>query len=217
MKTFLLNRLYPKALDGLPVLGTPESIADEFRKGRGSKRERAERMIRRHIALAGTAGFVGGLPGWLLLPITLPANIAGVALVQLHMAASCAALAGRDLQRKATRDEVVECLLKTDSGTENSEEEEAANRVGVKLAERGLRFLIRESVQWGARTAGRRVLGRATRGIPLVGGAIGAASDTYSTRIVAKHTLDTFFPPAENTGLIGDGLPAATAEPTASQ
>ena len=206
MKTFLLNKLYPKAVEGIPVLGSPESHADPYLRRSGTLRKRAEQMTRPHIALAGTTGFVTGLGGWLTLPITLPADLAGVALLQLHMAASCAALDGYDLSLNATRDEVVACLLKTDAG-ENSEEEEAANRVSVKLAERGLRLLTRKSIEWGAEIAGRRMGGRIARGIPFLGGAIGAVSDAYNTRLVAGHTLDTFFPHPDASDLSGDGAP----------
>lgn len=193
MKTYLLNKLYPKAIDGLPLLGTPQDVAHPYRGRPGPVRQRAERMIRPHIALAGTTGFVTGLGGWLTMPITIPADLAGVALLQLHLAASCAVLDGRDLSLNATRDDVVACLLKTDEG-ENSEEEEAANRVSVKLAERGLRLLTKKSLEWGASAAGRRMGGRIARGVPFLGGAIGAVSDTYNTRLVAGHTLDAFFP-----------------------
>ena len=154
MKTFFLNQLYPKAVDGLPLLGTPEETAAAWRARPGDRRERAAAMIRPHIALAGTTGFVTGLGGWLTMPITVPADLTGVALLQLHMAASCAALAGRDLRAPATRDDVVECLLKTDAG-ENTEEEEAVERVGVKLAERGLRYFIGKATSWTAKQAGR--------------------------------------------------------------
>lgn len=214
MKTFFLTQLYPRALDGLPLLGTPEATAAPWRQRRGARRARAEQMISPHLLLAGTTGFVTGLGGFLTMPIAVPADLAGVALLQLHMAASCAALAGRDLHTKATRAEVVECLLKTDVG-ENTVEEETANRVGVKLAEKGLRFFIGKAVTWSAKQAGERLMARRfARGIPLVGGAIGAVSDAYITRVVAGHTLDTFFPfdgPGGGTAPSGDGLPDTVA------
>ena len=198
MKTFILHQLYPKAIEGLPTLGTPGATAAPYLRRRGSLRTRAERLTQRHIALAGGTGFVTGLGGWLTMPVTLPADLAGVALLQLHMAASCAVLAGHDdLTDEATRDTIVECLLKTDVDA-NTEEEEAVNRVGVKLAERGIRFLVKQTGTWIASTAGKRLMAqRFARGIPLVGGAIGAVSDVYNTRVVAGHTLDTFFPQAE--------------------
>lgn len=195
MKTFLLNQLYPKAIDGLPLLGTPLQTAAPFRRGDDPLRARAERMIRPHVALAGTTGFVTGLGGFLTMPVTVPADLAGVALLQLHLAASCATLAGLDLHDDTTRERIVECLLKTDQGPDNTAKEEAATRAGVKVAERGIRYVLQKSAEWTAKAAGTRLMARRfARGVPLVGGAIGAISDTYSTRVVARHTLDTFFP-----------------------
>ncbi len=193
MTSFLLNQLYPKAVAGLPLLDTPEKLAASYLR-HGASRARAEAMIGRHIALSGLTGFVTGLGGWLSMPVTLPANLAGVALLQLHMAASCAVLAGRDLDDADARSEVVKCLLKTREGEPNTEQEETLSRVTVKLAEKGVRSITKATFLWGAAAAGRRIGGRIARGVPFLGGAIGAISDAFNTRIVARHTLDTYFP-----------------------
>jgi len=193
MTSFLLNQLYPKAVSGLPLVDTPEKLAAPYLR-RGASRAHAEAMIGQHIALSGLTGFVTGLGGWLSMPVTLPANLAGVALLQLHMAASCAVLAGRDLNDSDTRTEVVECLLKTRKGEPNTEQEETLSRATVKLAEKGVRSIAKASFLWSAAAAGRRIGGRIARGVPFLGGVIGAISDAYNTRIVARHTLDTYFP-----------------------
>lgn len=185
--------MYPKAVSGLPLVDTPEKLAAPYLR-RGASRAHAEAMIGQHIALSGLTGFVTGLGGWLSMPVTLPANLAGVALLQLHMAASCAVLAGRDLNDSDTRTEVVECLLKTREGEPNTEQEETLSRVTVKLAEKGIRSITKASFLWSAAAAGRRIGGRIARGVPFLGGVIGAISDAYNTRIVARHTLDTYFP-----------------------
>ena len=192
IRTFLLNQLYPRAIGGLPVLGTPAERAAEAARLPGPDRARARQMVRAHVAAASSAGFVGGLGGWITLPVTLPANVVGVALVQLHMAASCAALAGRDLKARATREEVIACLFRTDEGVETSEEAETEQRVLVKVAERGLRFVTGRAL----RAAAGRVTRRAGRVVPFFGGFVGAASDAYLTRKVAQHSVDFFFPAA---------------------
>lgn len=197
MTSFLLKQLYPKAIDGLPLLGTPDKHAALF-SNRSSTREQANLMIAPHIALAGATGFVTGLGGWLTMPVTVPADLAGVALLQLHMAASCAVLAEKDLSDPVTKEMIVSCLLKRDEGEPNTEKEETINRVTVKVAERGIRSLAKTAIVWGASAAGRRIGGRIARGVPFLGGAIGAVSDSYNTRMVAKHTLGTFFPTPED-------------------
>ena len=200
VREFVLDRLYPRAIDGLPALGTPAEFAARFKDDPGSLRERGEQLVLAHIALSSATGFASGLGGWLTLPITLPANIGGVALLQMHMAASVARLAGKDPADELVRSQVFECLIGASpdpsSGPVRDAEQETFDRVGLKLAEKGLNAAISVAtgaVRWGARkavtTAARR---RLLRGVPLVGGFIGALSDGYTTRQVARNALDTF-------------------------
>lgn len=186
MKSTLLKPLYKKAVSGLPVIGTPEAVARRF--SNGSPGEDADRMIGYYTGLAGATGFVSGLPGFLLLPITLPANMAGVALIQLHMSAAMASMGGRDLGAAETRDACIDCLLEkmTESG-KNTEEEEVTSRTVVKLAERGVRLLLAGTSKLAgkaARSFALRKLG--ARRIPLFGGFLGAGTDAYVTSYVGR-------------------------------
>lgn len=230
IRQFVLDRLYPRALDGLPGLGTPQEFASRFDSAEDSPREKGEKLVRAHIALSSATGFASGLGGWLTLPITLPANIAGVALLQVHMAASVAALAGKDPADDLTRSRVLECMIgaspNPEEGPVRDAEQETIDRIGLKLAEKGLRTAISlagEAASWGARTAAKSLAKRRLlRGVPLVGGFIGALSDGFTTRQVARNALDMFlddgglrepadFPPAS-----GDGIPEDTPAPEPS-
>jgi hypothetical protein len=211
---FVLDRLYPRALDGLPGLGTPQAFAAGFRDAPGSLRDRAEALTRRHVAVSGAAGFLGGLGGFLLMPVTIPANLAAVALVQLHMAASVAALAGEDPADPAVRARVTACLLgEAPPQADRTEGEETLDRLGLKLAERGLNALVTAGVGvvgWAGEGAAKYVLKRRVlRGIPLVGGVIGAVADGYVTANVAEAALDAFVP---DDGPSGDGMPRGRAD-----
>lgn len=235
VRQFILDRLYPRALDGLPGLGTPQEFAERFREDADSPRERGEKLVRAHIALSSATGFASGLGGWLTLPITLPANIAGVALLQVHMAASVAALAGKDPADELTRSRVLECLIgaspNPDEGPVRDAEQETLDRVALKLAEKGLRSAVSlagEAVTWGAKTAAKGVATslakrRLLRGIPLVGGVIGALSDGFTTRQVARNALDMFLDdgglrePADFPPESGDGIPEGTPTPAPSE
>ncbi len=231
VRQFVLDRLYPRAIDGLPGLGTPEAFAARFDDPGLSPRERGEKLVGRHIALSSVTGFASGLGGWLTLPITLPANLGGVALLQIHMAASVAALAGKSPDNDLIRSRVLECLIGASpdpaSGPVRDAEQETFDRIGLKFAEKGLNAAISiasGAVKWGAKkAAGSVVRKRLLRGVPLVGGVIGALSDGFTTRQVAHNALDMFlddggirepsdFPPAS-----GDGLPENTPMPTPSE
>jgi hypothetical protein len=225
LQRFLLDRLYPTALDGLPGLGTPQALAEEVRAGGGTLDEQAERLVLRHLAAAGAAGFASGLGGWLTLPLVLPANLAGVALLQLHMAAAIAALGGHHPALPATRERVLACLVGVSPDDDaRGPEQETFDRVGLKLAERGLNIVVTSAAQvarWGAkRLVAGQVRKRLLRGIPLVGGVIGAVSDGYVTAQVARAARDAFLgglperrepaPPRHS----GDGLPDGVVAPS---
>jgi hypothetical protein len=217
MRRLIHDRLYPRAMAGLPGLGTPEQFAAGFRDEVGTLRQRAEHLVLRHIALSSAAGFVSGVGGLLLMPITVPANLAVVAVVQIHMVASVAALAGRDPRSAAVRDEILACLVgENPSGDERTAEQETLDRIGLKVAERGLNTLVTAGVGligWAGRAAATALVKRRLiRGIPIVGGAIGALSDGYVTRIVASAALDAFASGRNDGGgdavhPSGDGLP----------
>ena len=230
VRRFVLDRLYPSVLDGVPGLGTPQERVAEARLGGGSLDEQADRLVRRHLALSGAAGFVSGLGGWLTLPVVLPANLAAVASVQLHMAASVALLAGHDPRLPGTRERVLGCLVGAGpADPARDAEQETLDRVGLKLAERGVNFVVSatvDAVRWGARQVAKgQVKRKLLRGIPLVGGFIGAASDGYVTMKVAEAAREEFFggvgepeppdfPPSSGDGLPSGVVPAPSDETT---
>ncbi len=219
VRRFVLDRLYPTVLDGVPGLGTPMALAAEVRQQGGTIDEQVDRLVRRHIVASSGAGFLSGLGGWLTLPISIPANLAAVASLQLHMAASVAALAGHDPRQAGTRERVLGCLIGSGpADPARDAEQETLDRFGLKLAERGLNLVVSHAVgaaKWGAKkVVSGQIKRKALRGIPLVGGFIGAASDGYVTTKVAQAARDEFiggiperdgsdFPPSS-----GDGLPA---------
>ncbi|MEM0961801.1 MAG: EcsC family protein [Bacteroidota bacterium] len=230
VRRFILDRLYPTVLDGVPGLGTPQERASEARLDGGTLGEQADRVVRRHLALSASAGFVSGLGGWLTLPIVLPTNMAAVASIQLHMVASVAALAGHDPASTATRSRVLKCLVGSSPADPGRDaEQETLDRVGLKLAERGLNLVVTTAVgaaKWaGTAVAKRQVQKRLLRGIPLVGGVIGAASDGYVTAKVAEAARDEFFggirqperesprfPPSSGDGLPADVVPSPSGK-----
>ncbi|MEM1044182.1 MAG: hypothetical protein AAGI91_16355 [Bacteroidota bacterium] len=199
MRSHILRLLYNRAVGGLPVLGTPAETAARFLSGPGTLTERAEEMGKTHTMLCASTGFVCGLPGFLMLPVTLPTNLAGVALVQLHLAAATAFMGGHDPHDKAVRERAIGCLLGrgTEEATEEDEAVEVIDRSAVKLAERGIRFLAESTVglavragRWGVTNVVTRQFPR--RSLPLVGGVLGGASDAYSTNKVAEAARDAF-------------------------
>lgn len=199
MKSKLLRPFYDKAIQGLPVLGTPADVAARFGGRDGWQDADGDRIVALYTSLSGATGFVLGLPGFLLMPVTLPADMAGAALLQLHMSATFAHLAGRDLHAPETRDACIDCLLeKITSKGKNSEEEEVASRTSVKLLERGVRYVLSKSAKMAGKAARNYALRRiGARRLPVVGGLLGAGSNAYVTAHVGRCAQEKFLATAE--------------------
>lgn len=183
LRAAVLRPLYTQAVREWPVLGTPVAVAARFEDV--SQDERAERLTALYTSLCGTTGFICGVPGLLAVPLTLPLNVTGTALLQLHMCAAFATLGGFDVHSPGVRERSIRCLLGDSNATrERDEVEGIAKRVALKVAERGVR------------TLGESLLKGATHGVvrrlPLVGGAIGGTSDALSTRRVAMAAKAAF-------------------------
>ncbi|MGI9174953.1 MAG: hypothetical protein ACR2GR_06510 [Rhodothermales bacterium] len=194
MRSTLLKPLYNKAVKGLPGLGTPAAAAQRALRKAGSPEAAADHLVPRYTSLCGATGFVSGLPGFLLLPVTLPANLAGVALLQLHMNATFAVLAGEDPHDSDVRDRAIACLLdKFDESGQNTEDEEVATRTSVKLAERAVRFATEQATRFAVKAARGVALSKVgARRLPLVGGFLSAGSDAYATTRIAQCARQTF-------------------------
>lgn len=205
----LFGGLYDRVGRGLPLLGTPDELARRLLEETGTPQNAADAAISLATVLGGATGFLFGLPGFLLTPITLPANVVGAAGVQLHMAATIAALAGHDPADPAIRAACLGCLeKKVGRKGRNEPEEEAAVRAGIKILERLIRLAGERAAQgagWAARKLFLRQLGRR---IPGIGGIIGASSDGLMTRHVGRCARARFLDEPAADGSASEG-PAA--------
>lgn len=188
MRKRMVNQLYGQALRDFPGLGTPTEAAQRTLAKAPSPRGAADRLRRRYTLYCGMTGFVCGLPGYAAVPVTVPTNVAGVLLLQLHMCAAISVLAGLDPEDEEVRRWVVACVLDT---TEDEDDDRTASggltgflkRVGVKVGERAVRFTSEQALRW---------VGRRSRSLPLVGGVIGGYSDVHSTRRIGREATERF-------------------------
>lgn len=210
MQRHLLRPVYRRIVHGLPGIGSPEEVAARARARAADLESAGNRIVAGHIALGASQGFLFGLPGLLLLPATLPANLAGAAAVQLHMTASLAVLSGHSLDDPSVRDRCIDCLLRGNPGEETHDEAtELAVRTTSKFAERGARWAGERLVRRSARSALRRI---GIRSLPLVGGLIGGVADGWQTRSVARCALKEFpaVPRPVRPDAPGSGMPHST-------
>jgi uncharacterized protein (DUF697 family) len=87
-----------------------EDMANDYLKGSGSLHDKANSLIRWQNTKAATSGFLTGLGGVLVMPITIPASVAVVMYVQIRMIAAIAKMGGYDLQDDKVKTLVFACL-----------------------------------------------------------------------------------------------------------
>lgn len=183
-----------KAIDGVgPLRSVARSADGKLVDAHGDVEKAVTSFIRSHAALAGLQGFVTNLGGVVSFAWAIPANVAGVTLVQCHLVAGIAHLRGYDLDDPRVRNAILTCLL-------GSDEVESLVRKGklpsgpMALAtspahdpELDKRIASEVTKALVGRTAGRRAVTLVAKRVPGVGGAVGASSDAWSTYQIAQY------------------------------
>lgn len=90
----IIDWAYERANGDIVGLGTTEEMAKKYMEKEGSVTKAVDSMVRWQITAAATTGFVSSLGGLATMPLTLPANIAGVLAIQLRMIGAIAELGG---------------------------------------------------------------------------------------------------------------------------
>jgi len=187
------------AIDGRGRLPSAKSTAARQMQRHGGAVDRAiQGVIDLHIRLASLQGFVTNLGGLAALPVTLPANVTGVAVLQTRMVAAIAHLRGYDLEDSRVRTALIMCLL---GG------EEMARRIldgtlptsplavaTAPVFDPALDATVAKEVlaDLASRIGGKNVALALTRRIPVLGGGVGAVMDglsTYQIGVYAKSEL----------------------------
>lgn len=166
--------------------------------GRLSDRE-INRMVALYSTGAGAAGFVTNIGGLLTLPVALPANLVGVAAIQLRLIAVIATARGHDVQSEEVRTLGIACLT---GGAALEVLKDVGIQFGVKLGERAIgrlapAVLARINQAVGFRLvaqAGTTGLVNVAKVVPLVGGLVAGGFDAASTRAVGAIAKRVFVP-----------------------
>lgn len=183
-----------RAIDGAgPIPGAAKAADAHLRRAGGDTDEAIESLITQHLRLAGAQGFLTNLGGVLTMAVTMPANIAAVALLQCHLAAAILHLRGYDLASAAVRDAALVCLLDSDARKDLSKSTgltispaalataDPEPKLQAQLAKAVTGHLL-------AMSGGKQVAGFLARRIPVLGGAVGGFGDAWSTRRIGRDT-----------------------------
>jgi hypothetical protein len=181
--TRILDRLYERALAGVPGSQSVEALVAEYEKGAGTIEERIDTFVKWQTAKCATSGFVTGLGGFATLPVTIPADLTANFYVQLRMIAVIARLRGHDPSSDKVKTLAYVCLA-------GNQAKDAVKMAGIQASQAAVSQILRKL---SAKTVSN--LGRL---VPLVGGVVGGAIDAAACRAVAVAARKIFEEPSKN-------------------
>jgi len=193
----LARTVLDRAIDGVGPLRSAAAAADDRLIVHGGDIEHTiASMTRRHATVSGAQGFVTNVGGLATYAATIPANVAGVMLVQCHLVAGIAHLRGYDLQDQRVRDAILACLLGEDN-VKRLVKKKSLPSTPMGLATAPVSsphigdLLGREVViEALARAAGKRAVSFVARKIPVIGGGIAASNDALATWQIGHYAAD---------------------------
>lgn len=183
-----------RAIRGAGKLSGAAAAADAaLAQHDGNEDEAIRDLIEKHVRYAGGQGFLTNLGGVVAMAVAVPANIAGLALIQCRLVAAIAHLRGYDLEDPRTRDAILVALL----GEERLLAQIRAKKIpGTPMAiatapvhDPQLDVLVANEVaaELLTKVAGKRLATTVGRRIPVVGGMVGAGTDGYSTWQIGRY------------------------------
>jgi hypothetical protein len=179
-----------------------EPNTDPTRKVRPYERDDIEKAIKRLIVesveAAGVNGFVTGLGGFIAMPVTVPANMAGALMINARLAGAIAYLRGYDPKDPHVR--TVATLIAVGSNAQ-----QIVRTFGIRVGERVMIQAIRQlpialireinkrvGFMLLAKYGSNRALITLVKGVPLVGGVVGGAVDATMTSAIGRSARAMF-------------------------
>ena len=202
--TGLVENLLDVGIDGRGRFDSAQKVADVKRAERPEAEDAIDAVVRGHLKLAAAGGFVTGLGGFITLPVALPANVVEFYIVATRMVGSIASLRGYDIKQPEIRSAILLTLVGADA-------DDLLQKAGVmatgrlsNLAAQRLPgpalMVVNKAVGFRLlSTAGKKTLTRFGKGVPVLGGVVGAGLDSYLLKRIADHARHEF--PKKATGL----------------
>ena len=194
LSSHFVHEALRRAIDGAGPLPGAAVAADKILKKEGGDVDRAiHEVIEDHVRYAGVQGFATNIGGLVTAALTIPANIAGLALIQCRLVASIAHLRGYDLADQRVRNAVLACILGEDSvKTLVRKKKLPSTPMGLATAptyDPHLDSVIAAEVtsELITKVAGKRIATTVGRRVPVVGGLFGASADAYASWQVGRY------------------------------
>lgn len=203
LTTSFVREALHRAITGVGPLPPAAQAADKQRQEHGGHVDKAiHDVIENHVRYAGAQGFATNLGGLVTAAVTIPANIAGLALIEARMIAGIAHLRGYDLVDPRVRNAVLACMLGEDE-VDNLVRRKKLPAPPMALAtaptyDPDLDRIVSAHVASSliTRVAGKRLAVTVGRRVPVVGGLVGAGADGYSTWRTGRYAERELLPRA---------------------
>ncbi|MBS5797965.1 MAG: EcsC family protein [Dysgonomonas mossii] len=180
-----LDWAYSKAVSGFTGVDSAYDLGNSYLAQQGSLEAQVDSLIKWQVAKAATSGFVTGLGGVMIMPLTVPANIASVIYVQIRMIAAIAYMGGHDIREDRVKSLIYICMVGNGA-------KELLKDVSVKAGER-LATKIAEKVSTSiASKTGEKSVTSLGKAVPVLGGVVGGSYDAITTRVVGKVAKKIF-------------------------
>lgn len=195
--TGLVEQLLDLGIDGKGPFDSAQKVADVKRAERPDAENAVDAVVQAHLKLAAAGGFVTGLGGFITLPVALPVNVVEFYVVATRTVAAIASLRGYDIKQPEIRSAVLLTLVGADA-------DDLLKKAGVmstgrlsNLAAQRLPgpalMVVNKAVGFRLlSTAGKKTLARFGKGVPVIGGVVGAGLDTYLLKRIADHSRHEF-------------------------
>jgi hypothetical protein len=204
----LVENVLDLGVDGKGWFKSAQRVADDALRANDGDREAAvASVVRKHLVLGGTEGFITSLGGFVTLPVALPVNVLAFYLLATRMTAAVAAIRGHDLRHQQVRAAVLLTLVGADA-------DDLLRKAGVAVPSGGLTNLAAQRLPGPAAmvvkkgvgfrllaSVAKNTLTRFGRAVPIIGGVVGAGVDTYMLRTVSENARREF--PPVSAGQVG--------------
>lgn len=183
-----------RAINGVGPLPSAAHAAEaQLAEQKGDVDKAVRELIENHVGYAGVQGFVTNLGGLVAMPVTIPVNISGLALLQCRMVAGIAHLRGYDLEDPRVRNAILATVLGKDS-VEKLVKRKKLPAPPMALATAPVHHPALDPVvanevasELIARVAGKRLATTAGRRVPVIGGVVGGGADALATWQVGRY------------------------------
>lgn len=193
----VLDSVYTQVLTGLPGQKSIYDLAEDYKSKSSSVEQAINKLIAAQVTKATVTGAVTGLGGLLVLPIALPADLAGCLGIQLRMIGAIAVLRGYDPSDDQVKTFAYACLV----GAGATDLLKGAGiKVGVKMTEKLVqripgKVLIKINQKVGFRLVtkgGSKGIVNLGKMVPFIGAPIGGGFNLVETSAIAKVTKIIF-------------------------